>query len=171
VLLAMPDAHGLFHRAIVQSGAAIRVSTRERATALAEAALKELGLRADECERLQALPAQQILAAIAPASRAVGRSHWPLLDRYDFGPVVDGADLPQHPAEPEAPAISHGIPLMVGGTKEESAFFLADDDSIWNGTLTETELRQRVTAVAGGETDALLETTVRPCRRCAPPTD
>jgi para-nitrobenzyl esterase len=156
VLLAMPQARGLFHRAIIQSGAAIRVSTRERANALAEAALRHLGLRADECERLQTLPAAQLLAAIAPASRAVGRSRWPLLDRYDFGPVVDGAGLPQHPAEPEAPAVSDHIPLMVGGTREESAFFLADDEEVWNGTLTEAELRRRVAAVAGAETEALL---------------
>jgi para-nitrobenzyl esterase len=156
VLLAMPAARGLFHRAIIQSGAAIRVSTRKRATALAEAVLKEVGLRPVECERLQILPVERLLGAIASASRAVGRSRWPLLDRYDFGPVVDGSDLPQHPAEPEAPAIADDIPLMIGGTREESAFFLADDDAVWNGTLTEAELRQRVAAVAGAEADALL---------------
>src|SRR5271163_4562939 len=156
VLLAMPAARGLFHRAIIQSGAATRVSTRERANALAEAVLNELGVGRNECEQLQAFPAERLLAAIAPASRAVGRSRWPLLDRYDFGPVVDGSDLPQHPAEPEAPALSDDIPLMIGGTNEESAFFLADDDAVWNGTLAEQELRQRVAAVAGGQTDALL---------------
>src|SRR5207245_2002428 len=32
----------------------------------------------------------------------------------------------------------------------------ADDDAVWHGTLTEVELRHRVAAVAGGETDALL---------------
>ena len=79
-----------------------------------------------------------------------------MLDRYDFGPVVDGADLPQHPAEPDAPAIADHIPLMIGGTKEESAFFLADDDAVWNRNLGEAELRQRIAAVAGAETDALL---------------
>jgi len=156
VLLAMPAARGLFHRAIIQSGAAIRVSTRERANALAEAVLKELGIGRNECERLQTLPAERLLAAIAPASRAVGRSRWPLLDRYDFGPVVDGNDLPQHPAEPGAPPIAADIPLLIGGTREESAFFLADDDAVWNSTLTAAELRERVAAVAGGETDALL---------------
>jgi para-nitrobenzyl esterase len=156
VLLAMPAARGLFHRAIIQSGAAIRVSTRERAAALAEAVLKELGVGPTDCARLQTLPADQILAAIASASLAVGRSHWPLLDRYDFGPVVDGNDLPQHPAEPGAPAIADDIPLMIGGTREESAFFLADDDAVWKGTLTEKELRRRVAAVAGAQTDALL---------------
>jgi para-nitrobenzyl esterase len=154
VLLAMPAARGLFHRAIIQSGAAVRVSTRERANALAEAVLKELGVGRTECERLQTVPAERLLAA--PASRAVGRSRLPLLDRYDFGPVVDGSDLPQHPAEPGAPPTADDIPLMIGGTREESAFFLADDDAVWNGTLTDAELRDRLAAVAGGETDALL---------------
>ena len=156
VLLAMPAARGLFHRAIIQSGAAIRVSTRERANALAEAVLREVDQRPSECERLQSLPAAQLLAAIAPAARAVGRSRWPLLDRYDFGPVVDGSNLPQHPGEPEAPAIADDIPMMIGGTREESAFFLGDDDAVWNGALSEAELRRRVAAVAGAETDALL---------------
>jgi para-nitrobenzyl esterase len=156
VLLAMPAVRGLFHRAIIQSGAAIRVSTRERVNALAEAVLKELGVGRNECERLQTVPAERLLTAIAPASRAVGRSRWPLLDRYDFGPVVDGSDLPQHPADPGAPPTADEIPLMIGGTREESAFFLADDDAVWNGTLTEAELRERLAGVAGGETDALL---------------
>src|SRR5436309_266395 len=51
VLLAMPAARGLFHRAIVQSGASIRVSTRERAEALTAAALKELGLTRQTLDR------------------------------------------------------------------------------------------------------------------------
>jgi para-nitrobenzyl esterase len=156
VLLAMPAARGLFHRAIIQSGAAIRVSTRERANALAEAVLKEVGVGRAQCDRLQALPAEQLLAAMAPASRAVGRTKWPLLDRYDFGPVVDGSDLPHHPGEPSAPEIADDIPLMIGGTKEESAFFLADDDAVWNGTLREDALRQRLSGVASSETDDLL---------------
>jgi para-nitrobenzyl esterase len=156
VLLAMPAARGLFHRAIIQSGAAIRVSTRERANSLAEAVLREIGVCPNEGDRLQTLSAERLLAAIAPASRAVGRSRWPLLDRYDFGPLVDGSDLPQHPAEPGAPAIGDDIPLMIGGTREESAFFLADDDAVWNGSLSEAELRRRVMAVAGESTDGLL---------------
>ena len=33
------------------------------------------------------------------------------------------------------------IPLMIGGTREESGFFLADDDEVWHRTLTEDALR------------------------------
>ena len=44
VLLAMPRARGLFHRAVIQSGAAILVRSRERANALSQAVMNELGI-------------------------------------------------------------------------------------------------------------------------------
>ena len=164
VLLGMPAARGLFHRAIVQSGATIRVSTRERANALAEAVLKQLGLGRAECERLQSVPADRLAAAIAPASRAVGRPPLPLLDRYDFGPVVDGGDLPMQPFDPSAPVFADDIPLLIGGTREEIGFFLADDDEVWNRQLTEASLRRRLGAVAGADGDRVLDLyrTLRP---------
>jgi len=158
VLLAMPAARGLFHRAVIQSGATVRVSTRERANALAEAVVKELGIGRAECEKLQQVPADRLAAAIAPASRAVGRPPMPLLDRYDFGPVVDGADLPQQPFDPDAPAIADDIPLLIGGTREESGFFLADDDEVWEKRLTEESLAKRIAAVAGEDAGRVLDT-------------
>jgi para-nitrobenzyl esterase len=158
VLLAMPAAHGLFHRAVIQSGATIRVSTRERATALAEAVLKELGIGRGKCERLQQVPADRLAGAIAPASRAVGRPSMPLLDRYDFGPVVDGADLPQQPFDSDAPTIADNIPLLIGGTREESGFFLADDDEVWEKRLSEDTLFSRLEAVAGRDAGRVLDT-------------
>ncbi|HEX5321322.1 MAG TPA: carboxylesterase/lipase family protein [Stellaceae bacterium] len=153
VLLAMPAAKGLFHRAVVQSGATIRVSTRERGAALADAVLKELG---GDCDSLQRIPYRKLQGAMAAASRAVGPTRWKLLDRYDFGPVADGADLPSQPFDPAAPAISADIPLLIGGTREENGFFLADDDEVWHGRVTEESLRRRIAAVAGGEAEQVL---------------
>jgi len=153
VLMAMPAAKGLFHKAVVQSGATIRVSTRERGAALVDVVLKELGT---DCDGLQKIPSAKLLTAMAPASRAVGPSKWRLLDRYDFGPVADGTDLPHQPFDPAAPAMSGGIPLLIGGTREESGFFLADDDEVWHGRVTDDSLRRRVAAVAGAETDRVL---------------
>ena len=46
-----------------------------------------------------------------------------MLDRYVFGPVVDGADLPAPPFDPAAPAVSDDIPLVIGSTKDEASFF------------------------------------------------
>jgi para-nitrobenzyl esterase len=156
-LLAMPAARGLFHRAIVMSGASIRLSERERAAKLADAALGELGLNRTQLGELQMLPFTRLLAAIAPAVKKVGPSP-SRFDRYDFGPVVDGAVLPGHPYDPVATPVSADIPVLVGGTKDEIAIFLAPDDKVWQRTLSEDELRARVVRVAGPSADRVLET-------------
>jgi para-nitrobenzyl esterase len=151
-LLVMPAAKGLFHRAVIQSGAAVRFTTRERANALASSVLKRLGVSAEE---LQDVPVDKLLGAIVPASREAGPRAYPLLDRYDFGPVVDGAAVAQHPAEPTTSPLSDDVPLMIGGTSREASLFL-DDDAVWHRTLSEEQLRDRVAAVAGPDADAAL---------------
>jgi para-nitrobenzyl esterase len=164
VLLAMPEARGLFHRAMIQSGAAIRVRSHERAAAMTEAVMRELGIARDDHERLHEVPADRLAAVIAPAVRAVGRPELPLLDRYDFGPTVDGTDLPTQPFDPTASEIARDIPLLIGGTREESGFFLGDDDEVWERRVTEDSLRRRIAAVAGAEAGRVLDLyrTLRP---------
>ena len=157
-LLTMPAARGLFHRAIVQSGAVIRLRERDRAARLSEAVLKHVGLTGQQLDRLQALPIAQLLAAVGPAQKAIGPAPLPLFDRYPFGPVVDGQIVPHHPFEPAAPAISADIPLLIGDMKDEMASFLATDDKVWHRTLTEQEMRDRVAAVAGDHTDRVIDT-------------
>jgi para-nitrobenzyl esterase len=150
-LLVMPAAKGLFHRAAIQSGAAVRFTTRERANALADAVVKRLG----GIDKLADVPLAELLGAIVPASRDAGKRAWPLLDRYDFGPVVDDAVVTQHPAEPSTSPLGDDIPLMIGGTAREASLFL-DDDTVWHRTLSEDQLRERIAAVAGPDTDAAL---------------
>ena len=155
-LLAMPSAKGLFHKAIVQSGASVRFAECERTRRLADAVLKHLGLRADQLDALQALPLERLQEAVAPAQATLPRPRQPLLDRYNFGPVIDGKVLPAHPFDPAAPALSDDVPILIGGTKDESASFLAPDDAVWNRTVTEDELRKRIAAVAGDAAENLL---------------
>ncbi len=157
-LLAMPAARGLFHRAIVMSGSAIRLTDRDRAAKLAEAVMSELGLARTQLAELQMLPFKRVIAAIGPAVKKVGPSPSPLFDRYNFGPVVDGTLLPGHPFDPAATAVSADVPILVGGVKDEMAIYLAPEDKIWNRALTEDELRARVTRIAAGGPDRLMET-------------
>ena len=153
-LLAMPAAKGLFHRAVIQSrrgGALHHPRARQRAGRRgAEATRGERRRR-----KLQDVPLDKLLGAIVPASRAAGPRAYPLLDRYDFGPVVDGAVVSQHPAEPSTAPLGDDIPLMIGGTAQEASLFL-DDDAVWHRTLSEDQLRERVAAVAGPDADAAL---------------
>jgi para-nitrobenzyl esterase len=157
-LLAIPSAQGLFHRAIIQSGASVRLRTRERAAALTECVLREVGLKAGDIRGLQALPMSRLLAAVDPAIKALVPSPTPLFDRYPFGPVVDGDLLPAHPFDPASPACSADIPLLIGDMKDETASFLAPDDRVWNRTLTEGEMRDSLARLAGPHLDRVVET-------------
>jgi para-nitrobenzyl esterase len=109
-LMAMPSAKGLFHRAIVQSGAAVQGMTPEAANKTAEAVLAKLNLKSNQLEELQKLSMQQLLDATTPAGPP-------------FSPVVDGKSLPKHPFDPTAPELSANIPLLIGSTETEVTFF------------------------------------------------
>jgi para-nitrobenzyl esterase len=156
-LLAMPRAKGLFHRAIIQSGAAVRLRSRERALALTECVRRHLGGAAATVAALQAVPVADLLAAVEPAQKALGPSPVPLFDRYPFGPVVDGDVLPAQPFDPVAAEVCTDIPLIIGDMKTETANFLAVVDAVWDRSLTETELRQRIEAIAGAHAGRVVE--------------
>ena len=50
-LLAMPSAKGLFHRAIIESGATIKLVERDQAAKVGERLLKKLSLNNDAAAR------------------------------------------------------------------------------------------------------------------------
>jgi len=155
-LLATPRARGLFHRAIVMSGAAVRLNTRERANQLAEAVLRHLEISRSQLEALQTMPFKQLIGAIGPARKLVGVPAHPLFDRYDFGPVVDGTILPGQPFDPVATSVSADIPVLVGNVKDEMAIYLAPNDKVWERTLSEDEMRAAIAAVAGDATERVV---------------
>ena len=64
-LLAMPSAKGLFHRATIESGIAIKVVEREIATRNAEMLLSKLNIPKNDIRRIQQLPLDQVLIAAA----------------------------------------------------------------------------------------------------------
>ncbi|HVU69916.1 MAG TPA: carboxylesterase/lipase family protein [Ktedonobacteraceae bacterium] len=145
VLMAMPAAQGLFHKAVVQSGPALRVSTRARASERAEQLLHILGLSANQIDRLLDVPIAQLFEANARLN-ANGLIGW--------SPVMDGQIIPQHPFEPTAPAISAHVPLLIGTNKDESTLFQLADTSL--ATLDEDGLRKRVRALAGPSADEVI---------------
>jgi para-nitrobenzyl esterase len=114
-LLAMPSAQGLFHRAIVQSGSQLRISEPARATAFAERILGELAISPREPQRLHELGATQLMAAYQKFTTAAD----------DMTPLIDGRTLERHPFAPDAPALSVGIPMLIGSNRDENAFFLS----------------------------------------------
>jgi para-nitrobenzyl esterase len=157
-LMTMPSARGLFHKAIVQSGASVVLGRPERAARLADIVLRQLGLGRGDLGRLQNLPAAALLAAVGPATKELGPAERPLFDRYAFGPVVDGDVLPRDPFAPDASPVSADIPLLIGDMKSEMTSFYATIDPIWHRTLSEAQARDRLIAIAGRHTDTVIET-------------
>lgn len=155
-LLAMPSARGLFHKGIVQSGASIRFAEKERTTQLAAAVLKQLGLDGSKLDALQSLPLEKLSGVVASAQATLPKAKLPLLDRYNFGPVIDGTVLPVHPFDPAASALGDDVPVLVGDTTDEAAIFLAPDEAVWSRAVTEDDLKKRIAAVAGDAADELL---------------
>ncbi len=118
-LLGAPAARGRFRRAIVQSGAASNVHDRDRATAVARQVLDALGLGPGDADRLQDVPADDLLAAqgsVAARASIAGLA---------FQPVVDGTVLPAEPLEAVAAGQAGDVNLLAGTNRDEMRLFVA----------------------------------------------
>jgi para-nitrobenzyl esterase len=138
-LLAMPSAKGLFHRATIESGAALQVASRDIAIRNSERLLTKLGISKTNVQEIQKLPLERIMAAyfaVVRESPGVDQS----ID--GFAPTVDGKILPQHPFHPTASPVSADVPVMIGCTRTEMTLFSANDPAAF--TLDESGLGKRV---------------------------
>jgi para-nitrobenzyl esterase len=117
-LLASPARRGLFHRAIVQSGATGRTLRAAQAELVARAMCDALGVR--DVDRLRAAPADAIVRAQPSVGAAVMRA----VGVMPFHPCVDGALLDDVPAAALARGVGRGVPLLAGATLEEMALYV-----------------------------------------------
>src|SRR5581483_6224752 len=95
ILTAMPSAKGLFHKAVVLSGAARRAADKEYSEQLGAAVVKEAGLTGSHLEKLQSMPWKEFYAIATRAqqnlARQAGGGGSPM--GRGFSPVVDGSIL------------------------------------------------------------------------------
>src|SRR6202171_3892046 len=139
-LLAMPEAKGLFHRAVIESGPGIRSGTPETAAKSAETFLAELGIAKSNLDEIQKMPVERLKAAQA----ALDKRHVPIR----WGPIVDGKVLPRHPFDPDGPEVSADVPVMIGSNKTEATFFQLNElDKIY--ALDDQGLKDRLKPIAG----------------------
>lgn len=149
-LLAMPSAKGLFHRAAVESGIAIKIVDRDVATRNAGALLTKLGIPKANVRKIQQLPVDQILIAAAAVDHDLGDAD---LDTVGFSPSVDGKIIPQHPFYPSASSVSADVPVLIGNTRTEYTG-LTTDTALWH--LDEDGLRSRIKQLLGDQSEAMI---------------
>jgi para-nitrobenzyl esterase len=122
-LLGTPRARGLFHRAVLQSGAAHNVSRPERSAEVARVFLRELGLESPAPGRLEQMPLGEILRAQFETTRRMG-----LVDgRLPWQPAIDGELLERAPLEALADGLAADVPTLVGSNRDEWKLFMLGD--------------------------------------------
>jgi para-nitrobenzyl esterase len=133
ILLSMPSAKGLFHKAAIQSGPGLTVGRKAQASEGAKRLLAALNVKEGDIAALRAIPAPLILEAVARLPGAAS------------GPVLDENAIVRDPFTPDAPDISADIPILVGWCKDEWTIFVAGEP--WFGHLTESDLQQRIASL------------------------
>ncbi len=120
VMLGNPAAKGLFHRAAVQSGSALKLATREDSAKMSAALLAKLNISKKNVASIQHVPWEAILSAqVAVTAENPGTQ---------FGPVLDGTYFPHHPFDPVAPPESADVPVIVSSMLEDAALRLINFD-------------------------------------------
>jgi para-nitrobenzyl esterase len=139
-MMAMPHAKGLFHRAISQSGAALRHGDPARAAQAAKTFVDALGVKS--LAELQAAPQARLVEVMNSA-------------RIGAGPVVDGKWIPNHPFDPGAPAVSRDVPYLMGSNTTEVTFFADTPLDPIDDAKLKSEVK-RYTRVGDADADRLI---------------
>lgn len=143
LLLAMPGARGLFHKAVIQSGPGLSGKPVKAADKVARRLLTEL--RIDDPHGLARLSSEQISYASVKVPGDVMRL---------YAPVVDGAALPRDPFEPDASPLNADVPVLIGTNKDEATLFMLGHPKF--GAFDEADLEKHATTAAGDRADALV---------------
>lgn len=155
VLLTMPKARGLFHRAILQSGAAHHVSSLEHAEKVGTIFLDILGIKTTDASKLRGLTEQQMLNGQV---ELMARARDPKLAIGDLPlrPVVDGKVIPRLPIQTIAGGSADNVPILLGTNLDEWKVFAVLDRDLAN--LDEAGLLRRCQRlISGGDVTGLLE--------------
>ncbi|MDP3489790.1 MAG: carboxylesterase family protein [Phenylobacterium sp.] len=139
VLMAYQPAKGLFHRAVVQSGSQLRTDGPELSAEKGRRLLAELQIPPADVRRLDEVPLDDLRRAGMKASSGLGQ----------WRPTVDGQLLPRHPFDPDAPAVSADVPLMIGTNRTEMSVFLGLNPAV--DTLSDTALKAQIAAFTSKE--------------------
>ena len=113
-LMTIPKAQRLFRRAIVESGGGHTTSTLHAAHDLARRIAASAGL--SDPAALLSLPAADLVAAQMRMSPLYPR-------KYPFRAVLDGNLLAAVPTDAIAAGRARAIPMLIGTTRDENAFF------------------------------------------------
>jgi para-nitrobenzyl esterase len=137
IIMTMPQAGGLFRRAILQSTPFGRMArTLEDSHRIGRSLLDVLGLKPDDAQSLKSLPFSKFIAAQGEVARLEKKFANVLAP---FWPVVDGKVYPGEVASALKAGAGSGIDTMIGTTREEMAAFYCIDQEVMNADAAAVE--------------------------------
>lgn len=142
-LLGMPSAVGLFHGAMIESGATLRLPEREISTRLASMMMDKLQVAPGNVRALQDVPLERLMAAYFAVSEESGIES----GGGTFAPTMDGDVIPHHPFWPEASPVNPTVPVIIGANRTEMTYFAPPADF----DLDEAAMRSRVANIVGAD--------------------
>ncbi len=169
-LVGLPAAQGNFHKASIESGATLRLRTKDAATESTLSVLSRLGLDKSRARELLKTPAEQLLEVQRPAAGGARGGGVSAISgaSMGFSPVVDGHHIPVHPFDPVAPPSAAKIPILVGTNKDETIFMMRRTPEYFS--LDDAGLRKALEPTLGDRTARVLEVYGK-SRPGASPTD
>jgi para-nitrobenzyl esterase len=158
--MAAKSAQGLFRRGIVQSGSHLRLLTTDQANDLTARLLSHLQIEASDARKLQSLSMEELLKANRAVLKGTSRR---------FAPTVDGSVFDAHPWDPQAPAISAALPMMIGTCRTELSNQLGSADAT-SFELDEASLAKRLESfLPAGDIASVIDVFRRSSPDAAPP--
>jgi para-nitrobenzyl esterase len=147
-LTAMPSAKGLFHKAVVLSGATTKIGEKAYSEKMGEYILKEAGLPASQIGKLQAMPWKDYYALANRTAAKLAKETGLSGMMGGFSPVADGKIIPQHPYYPEPSPTAADVPMIICSTFNEQSPSWTDA-SLENITFDEVVEKVRLRAGFG----------------------
>ena len=144
VMMTMPSAKGLFHKAIMQSSSShLRLASAENADRAARQLMREVG--ADSADAMRGIETETLLTGYQAAVAAN-------YGNDSFRPVVDGRSIPNHPFDLGSPDLASEVPLLIGSCETEKSFYdiTLDADKL---PLSATELHAQIKRFVGIDDD------------------
>lgn len=163
-LLTIPQARGLFHRAILESPVGEMARPLDMSVQIAEAFLRRVGVNPRDVDGLWSLPFEQLLSAQQQVAAETRQGAAP------FIPVADGTIMPKMPMTSMENGLGGAMPVLVGSNRDEDKFFSMMKPQLWR--IDDGRLQRLIGRyVAPGDVAKLIECYQAGRRRRGEPTD
>ncbi|MCF2573895.1 carboxylesterase/lipase family protein [Brevibacterium sp. UCMA 11754] len=159
-LLSSPSATGLFHGAILQSGACHQTISRDTAKVVGAHLAEQLEISADR-ESFAQVDSDRSLAELATLETSLqtapdfAKFREAAANMMPMSPSIDGNVIPQPPLDAVSQGSAEKVPLLIGTNLDENMLFLSPSGAI--DAIDEDTLRASIAGYGITDVESALE--------------